>query len=194
MNAGHYEFALEMADRVMAGRDLFTHVHQSRTAELSVALLERLGAGDDIKLFHAQGARIHDIGKIMLPMELLTKPGKISEHELRYLQSHVEYGMHLLEPIQLPVEVSEIVSMHHERLDGSGYPHGRRNGAIPMHARVIALADMVEAMLADRPYRPGMDIGKVTSIIHSQRDEKLDAELVAALDDVIETGSIEWLN
>lgn len=188
-----YKGALEFADRVMQGRDLFTYIHEDRTAELAVAIARRLGSAEDELLLQAKGARLHDIGKLLLPLELLTKPGKISEQEYRYLQHHVEYGERLIEPLDLPGEIHDMVCMHHERMDGRGYPRGLVNGQIPRHARIAAVSDMAEAMLADRPYRKSMGLPRVLEIIDSERGKALDDDVVGALHEVIDSGTVEWL-
>lgn len=194
MEGKTYDGAIEFALRLMEGRDLFTHMHQSRTAELAVRIAACFESDESLQLLHAQGAQLHDIGKMHLPIELLTKPGRISETEYQYLKYHVEFGERLIEPLGFPDEICDIVSMHHERMDGSGYPRGLKNGAIPMHARVACVADMVEAMLADRPYRRGLGVQRMLDIVDAESGIKLDKQVVDALHGVIEAGTVEWLN
>lgn len=194
MEKRQYEGAMDFAHRVMEGRDLFTHMHECRTAELSVALAKHLEVDDSQLILYAQGARIHDVGKMLLPIELLTKPGRISDMEYKYLQQHVAFGERLVEPLGVPGGILDIVTMHHERMDGSGYPRGMKNGEIPLCARVTAVADMTEAMLADRPYRRSLGLPRVLEIINEQQGRELDPEVVIALHKVVDSGNIEWLN
>jgi HD-GYP domain-containing protein (c-di-GMP phosphodiesterase class II) len=101
---------------------------------------------------------VHDIGKINVPVEILNKPGRISEIEFNIIKTHPEAGYNLLKDIEFPWPVARIVLQHHERLDGSGYPHGLRDDGIMPEAKILAVADVVEAMASHRPYRSALGI------------------------------------
>jgi HD-GYP domain-containing protein (c-di-GMP phosphodiesterase class II) len=101
---------------------------------------------------------IHDIGKISVPVEILNKPGRISETEFNIIKIHPQAGYTLLKEIEFPWPVARIVLQHHERVDGSGYPQGLKDGQIMLEAKILAVADVVEAMASHRPYRPALGI------------------------------------
>ena len=100
-------------------------------------------------------AVLHDIGKIVLPAEILAKPGRLNETEMQLIRQHAAAGAEIVGAIGFERNVAEIIRQHHERLDGSGYPEGLRDGEILAEARILAVADVVEAMISHRPYRPG---------------------------------------
>lgn len=101
---------------------------------------------------------LHDVGKIIVPSEILSKPGKLSAIEYALIQGHVQSGYDALERVEFPWPVAEVALQHHEHVDGSGYPQGLKGEAILLEARIMAVADVVEAMSSDRPYRPGLGI------------------------------------
>ena len=117
---------------------------------------------------------IHDLGKISVPSEILSKPGKLTDIELRLVKTHPQSGYEILKNITLPCPIAQIVLQHHERLDGSGYPLGLKDKEILREAKIIGVADVVEAMASHRPYRPALgiekaleEISKKTGIIYS---------------------------
>jgi len=112
---------------------------------------------------------VHDIGKMNVPSEILSKPGRLSEAEFALIRAHAESGYELLRPIGFPWPIAEIVREHHERLDGSGYPRGLMDGAICIEARVIAVADVVEAISANRPYRPALGVEYALEVLREGR-------------------------
>lgn len=141
-------------------RDPYTAGHQQRVSLLSSAIADEMGLSDD----QIEGIRmagiVHDIGKMHIPAEILSRPGKLDENEFNIVKSHVQVGYDILKGIEFPWPVADIVHQHHESMDGSGYPLGLSNGDILMEARILCVADVVEAMASHRPYRPalGMDI------------------------------------
>jgi len=134
-------------------RDPYTAGHQRRVSDLSRSIATRLNLPseqiDEIRL----AALVHDLGKISVPAEILNKPGKLNPNEFSLIKDHPRVGYEILKTIDFPWPVAEIVYQHHERLDGSGYPLGLRDGQIHPMARILAVADVVEAMLSHRPYR-----------------------------------------
>ncbi|MBF0537568.1 MAG: PAS domain S-box protein [Nitrospirae bacterium] len=139
-------------------RDPYTAGHQRRVSELSRAIATEMSLGqqqiDGVRV----AATIHDIGKITVPGEILSKPGKISIHEFNLIKEHSQIGYDILKGIEFPYPVAQIILQHHERLDGSGYPNGLRGDEICIEARIICVADVVEAMANHRPYRPALGI------------------------------------
>ena len=165
--------ALEMRDPYTAG-------HQRRVTQLACAIGKELGFSEE----QTEGMRmigfLHDIGKIAVPAEILTKPGKISEHEFSLIKTHVEAGFNILKEIHFPCPVAEAIAQHHERLDGSGYPKGLSGPDILIQARILAVADVVEAMASHRPYRPGLGIKKALEEITEKKGILYDPQVVEA--------------
>jgi HD-GYP domain-containing protein (c-di-GMP phosphodiesterase class II) len=141
--------ALEMRDPYTAG-------HERRVAQLGCAIAGFLGLSEE----QTEGIRIagflHDIGKIAVPTEILSRPGKLSEYEMAIIKTHPQCGFEILKEINFLWPVALATLQHHERLDGSGYPLGARGDQIILEARIIAVADVVEAMSSHRPYRPAL--------------------------------------
>ena len=133
--------------------------HQRRVSELAAAIARTMGVSDDRTEGIRLAALVHDIGKSSLPPEVLAKPGPLSTAEFELVKRHARAGHDILAPIVLPWPIADVALKHHERLDGSGYPAGLSANDIPLEARIVAVADVVEAMTADRPHRPapGMD-------------------------------------
>jgi putative two-component system response regulator len=150
-------------------RDPYTAGHQKRVSRLSTAIARELGlAPDYLDAIHL-GGLVHDIGKIYVPAEILSRPGALSEVEFRIIRTHSEVGYEILKGINFPWPVKEMVLQHHERLDGSGYPAGLIGDAITVEARIIAVADVVEAMASHRPYRPAVGIDAALAELHNHR-------------------------
>jgi len=125
-------------------------------------------------------ASIHDLGKISIPAEILSKPGKISEYEFRLIQNHPQIGFEILRTIEFPWPIAEIVLQHHERMNGSGYPNGLRGEDISPIARILAVADVVEAMVSHRPYRSALTLGEAIHEITKNRGTLYDPNAVDA--------------
>jgi PAS domain S-box-containing protein/putative nucleotidyltransferase with HDIG domain len=139
-------------------RDPYTAGHQRRVAELACAIALELGWDEARRVSLRIGALLHDIGKIILPAEILAKPGRLSETEMQLIRQHAAAGADVVGSIGFERNVAEMIRQHHERLDGSGYPAGLRDGEILPEARILAVADVVEAMISHRPYRPALPI------------------------------------
>lgn len=161
-------------------RDPYTAGHQRRVAQLATAIAEKMKLPPEkieaIKL----AAEVHDIGKIHVPAEILSKPGKISEVEFNLIKTHPQVGYEVLKNIDFPWPIADIVHQHHERLDGSGYPQGLKNGQILLEARIIAVADVVEAMASHRPYRPAKKIQEALQEINLKKGKIYDPQVVKA--------------
>lgn len=161
-------------------RDPYTAGHQRRVAELSVAIAREMGLSEDRTEGIRFGAMIHDIGKIQVPLEILSKPGRLTEAEYEIIKTHPEAGYEIIREIEFPWPIDKIVLQHHERLDGSGYPLGLKDGEIILEARIVAVADVVEAMSSHRPYRPAVGIEKALEEIERYKGRHYDPEVVDA--------------
>jgi len=161
-------------------RDPYTAGHQRRVSKLSCAIAQDLGMSE----FQVEGLRvagdIHDIGKIYVPAEILSKPGQITAIEYGIIKTHPQVGYDILKTIKFPWPVAQIVLQHHERLDGSGYPLGLVGDFILKEARILTVADIVEAMSSHRPYRPAQGIEKALAEVVQNRGRFYDAEAVDA--------------
>lgn len=144
--------------RIVEMRDPYTAGHQDRVAALAVAIAREMGLPEDLIKGIEITARIHDIGKVYIPMEILSKPGKFTDVERQIIQSHAQGSFDILKAIDFPWPVAEAAYQHHERLNGSGYPRGLKENQIILEAKILMVADVVEAMVSHRPYRPGCGI------------------------------------
>jgi len=168
-------------------RDPYTAGHQLKVADLSQQIGRRLGLPEcevrEIKL----GASLHDIGKIGVPFEILARPGPLSPPEFAIMRTHCEIGQQILTGVDLPPVVGDIVTHHHERLDGSGYPHGLSAAAISTGVRIVAVADVIDAMSSDRPYRPSLGVEAACAEISANQAKRYDPDVVAAALAIIHT-------
>ena len=169
-------------------RDLYTAGHQRRVCLLAVGIAKELGLAADRIDGIRNAALLHDTGKIAVPFEILTKPNTLSFHEMEIVKGHVDSGYDILKSIDFPWPIAEIVRQHHERMDGSGYPQGLAGADILLEARIIAVADVVEAMVSHRPYRPGLGIVPAISEINRGRGTLYDEAVVAACIKLFEMG------
>ncbi|MCX5809819.1 MAG: PAS domain S-box protein [Proteobacteria bacterium] len=139
-------------------RDPYTAGHQRKVSSLARVIAQEMGLSNDTVDTIRMAGIIHDIGKIAVPAEILVKPGKITDVEMNIIKAHSQTGYDILKDVGLPYPIAEIVLQHHERLDGSGYPQGLKNGEILLESQIISVADVVEAISSHRPYRPGLGI------------------------------------
>ncbi|MDD5311886.1 MAG: HD domain-containing protein [Dehalococcoidia bacterium] len=161
-------------------RDPYTAGHQNRVSRLACAIGREMGLPENqIEGIRVSGT-LHDIGKIYVPAEILSKPGKLRQNEINLLRDHAEVGYELLQNIEFAWPVAEIVYQHHERMDGSGYPRGLKGDQIMLEARIMCVADVVEAMASHRPYRPAFSIEKALLEILQKRDLLYDGKVVDA--------------
>ncbi|MBP1734701.1 MAG: putative signaling protein [Deltaproteobacteria bacterium] len=161
-------------------RDPYTAGHQKRVALIACKIAEEMGLSEN----HIEGIRVmgflHDIGKIVVPAEILSKPGKINEYEFHIIKAHSQVGYDILKGIELPWPVALATIQHHERLDGSGYPQGLKGDQIILEARILAVADVLEAMASHRPYRPALGLDKALEEISLKKGTFYDPEVVDA--------------
>ena len=166
--------------RLIEARDPYTAGHQKRVADLSVKIAQQLGLAADTITGLRLAAMVHDIGKMYVPAEFLNKPGKLTAGEYAIIRAHPQVGSDILAPIEFDWPISEIVLQYHERLDGSGYPRGLVGDAILLEARILAVADVVDAMESLRPYRPGLGRKATLTEISSKRGLLYDSNVVNA--------------
>ncbi len=165
---------------MMDQRDPYTAGHQQRVGEIAAAIAAEMGFDADMQRGLRVAGAMHDVGKISVPTEILGKPGHISAIELAIVKTHAQEGYEVLKGIDFPWPVAEVARQHHERIDGSGYPRGLKGDEIVLEARVLAVADVVEAMASDRPYRPGLGIDEALVEIERGRGTAYDATAVDA--------------
>jgi len=150
-------------------RDPYTAGHQRRVADLARAIATDMGLESSRIDCIRMAGMIHDIGKLMIPSETLSKPSRLNEIEYRLIKIHPEAGFNILKDIEFPWPIANVVLQHHERLNGSGYPAGLKGDEILMESRVIAVADVVEAIASNRPYRPARGIDEALEEIRNNR-------------------------
>ena len=178
--------------RTIAVRDSYTAGHQERVAELAVAIAERMGLSNERTLGIEMGALIHDIGKIHIPGEILTRPGRLSDAEFEFIKSHPEVGYQIISDVEMDWPVREIILQHHEHLDGSGYPNGLSGDQIILESRIVAVADTIEAVTSHRPYRPALSLETGLKIIEDHRGEWFDPDVVDICIDLIRSGKFAF--
>ncbi len=178
--------------RMAEMRDPYTAGHQQRVAQLAGAIAARMGLPAEAVELIRLAALVHDIGKIGIPVELLTKPGRLAAHELELIRTHTTVGHEILCEAHLHQGIADIARQHHERLDGSGYPDGLEGTAIRREARIIAVADTVEAMASHRPYRPSKGIDEALSEIFRQRGRHYDPDAVDACIQLFRVGGFAF--
>ncbi len=172
-------------------RDPYTAGHQRRVSDISTDIATRLGlSAHEIKGI-ALAAAIHDIGKVAIPAEILSRPGRLTEPEMQLVRTHAEVGYTILRDIEFPWPVAQMVRQHHERLDGSGYPFGLHGDEILLGSRIVAVADVVEAMSAHRPYRPSVGVGHALDHLRAGRGITFDAAVVDACVDVVNSSEAQ---
>ena len=161
-------------------KDPYTAGHQRRATNLARAIATKMGLSEEQIDGICMAGVIHDIGKISVPGEILSKPGRLTDIEFSLIKTHSQVGYDILKPIEFPWPVAQIVLQHHERIDGSGYPAGLKSDEIMLEARILAVADVVEAMCSHRPYRPARSIDEALGEIRQNRGVRYDPEVVDA--------------
>jgi putative nucleotidyltransferase with HDIG domain len=172
--------AVNTMTKMVELRDPYTSGHQRRVTDLAVAMAKHMDIDADMLDLLRMAATIHDIGKIYVPSEILSKPGKLSDIEYRMLQTHPQGGYDIAKSMDFHCSVADTVLQHHERLDGSGYPKGSKEAEILQEAKILAVADIVEAMASHRPYRPALGIDKALEEIWQNKGSLYDCDSVDA--------------
>jgi HD-GYP domain-containing protein (c-di-GMP phosphodiesterase class II) len=173
---------VQLIAAIMERADPFTAVHQRRVTELTSAIAAEMGLSQNTKRCLYVSAMIHDIGNLRIPMarDLLERPGSLTDREFAMVKIHPREGYKMLKSILFPWPVADIVLQHHEMLDGSGYPEGLKGDDILWEARIIRVADTVEAMMSDRPHRPSRGVEAVIDELSDKRGVTYDPDAVDA--------------
>ena len=161
-------------------KDPYTAGHQRHVGDLAGAIAKEMGLAEEVTEGLRIAGMIHDIGKISVPAEILSMPRKLTEIEMSLIKSHPQSGYDILKDIDFPWPVAQIVLQHHERLDGSGYPLGLKGSEIMPEVRILAVADVVEAIVSHRPYRPALGLNLAIDEISKNRGILYDPDVVAA--------------
>jgi len=183
---------IQAIGRTTETRDPYTAAHQRRVTQLACAIAKEMNLPQD----QIDGIRVaglmHDIGKMSIPAEILAKPSKLSEIEFDLIKAHPQVAYDILKSIDFPWPVAGIILQHHERLDGSGYPKGVKDGDILLEARILGIADVVEAMSSHRPYRPALGIDKALKEIEKNKGTLYDPTATAACLRLFSEGRFEF--
>jgi len=171
---------VEVAMNLSEMRDPYTAGHERRVAEIAVAISAELGFDAQRQQGMRVAGYLHDIGKITIPAEILSKPGKLNDIEYTLIKGHAQASYDVLKNVDFPWPVAQVALQHHERIDGSGYPQGLKGQGIIIEARILAVADVVEAMSSHRPYRAGLGIEKAMAEIERGRGTAYDEEVANA--------------
>lgn len=171
---------IESIVKIVETRDPYTNGHQQRVALLACAIAEDMRLGQEQIDAIQMSSVVHDIGKINVPSEILSSPRKLTDLEYFILKNHPQVAYDILKSIEFPWPVADIVYQHHERYDGTGYPRGLKGNEIYLEARIISVADVIEAMAYHRPYRPSLSIENALEEIQQQSGVLYDPDVVAA--------------
>ena len=174
------ESIMQVIESLLAGKDPYTLEHQRRVAQIASSIAREMGLLEEqIDTLQVAGI-IHDIGKMSIPLHILSKPGSLSEPEWAVIKKHPTTGRAFLKSLELPTRTTQIVFQHHERLNGSGYPLGLSGEEIFLEARILGVADVVDAIAFPRPYRPSLGIGKALDELCQHTGSLYDPSVVNA--------------
>ncbi len=173
-----YDITLEAMGEALDLRDAETEGHSRRVTAYTIALAREIGVGTEELRVIARGAFLHDIGKIATPDSILLKPGKLDDEEMAIMREHCQRGYDMVRKIPFLQEASEIVLSHQERFDGSGYPRSLSGAEIPLGARIFAIADTLDAITSDRPYRKGRSFSEAVEEIARCKGGQFDPAIV----------------
>jgi PAS domain S-box-containing protein len=183
--------SVEVISRMVEQRDPYTAGHEQRVAQLAAAIGEKMGLAVEQVHHLKTAAAVHDVGKISVPAEILAKSGTLSRLASEIVKMHPLVGAEILECVDFGYPLAEIVAQHHERMDGSGYPLGLSGDDILLEARIIGVADVVEAMSSHRPYRPAHEIAEALEEIKQNRGRLYDPDVVDACVAVVEARAVD---
>ena len=172
---------LQAVSNMVEQRDPYTAGHERRVGIIAADLAREMGWSEKKCSELQMIGLVHDIGKIAIPVEILSKPGRLTAIEYGLVKGHVERGYEILQNVKFPMPIAEIIRQHHERMDGSGYPHGLKGDQILPEARILAVADVMESMASHRPYRPALGLNAALGEIAQNRGRLYDTAVVDAL-------------
>ncbi|WP_156891755.1 HD domain-containing phosphohydrolase [Maridesulfovibrio zosterae] len=181
---------LKAFTRLVEIRDPYTAGHMDRTADISVTIASKIGFDENVIEGLRLAALVHDIGKIAVPSGILNKPGKLSEAEFSIIKTHPLVGAEIFKTMETQWPIRRIILEHHERIDGSGYPYGLKGDELLHESKIIAVADYIDAVLTDRPYRRSLGIDKILNILDKEKGVSLDAQCAEVGIKLIHEGQI----
>ncbi|PYV57794.1 MAG: hypothetical protein DMG98_09475 [Acidobacteria bacterium] len=182
--------SIQMLAGAVDEKDPYTRGHSDRVTKYSVLIAKEMGMPEDFLETVRVSAQLHDVGKIGIEDRILKKPGALTAEEFEIMKTHTTKGANILRPVAQLKEMIPGIELHHESLDGRGYPHALKGDEVPMLARIIAVADTFDALTTNRPYQQAHDCEDALRIIHSISGKRLDPTAVAALQDIYQRGEI----
>jgi putative nucleotidyltransferase with HDIG domain len=174
------EALIQVMESTIAARDPYTVSHQQRVTQIACAIAAEMSLPSERIRQLRLAATLHDVGKVAIPTELLARPGKLSPMEFDLIKTHPQVGYNILQPIKFPGNTAEIILQHHERLNGSGYPRNLREPEILLEAKILGVADVMEAMCSHRPYRPALSPDAALTELSQNKGILYDAAAVDA--------------
>ncbi len=185
---------VQVMESTIGARDPYTVGHQQRVTKLACAIGAEMGLStDQLRELRVAGS-LHDLGKVAIPLGILSKPGKLTDAEFTLIRNHPQLGFDILKPLKLPPHIGQIILQHHERLDGSGYPRGLRGKDLLLESRILAVADVVEAMCSHRPYRPALGLEEALTELRTHRGTSYDPEVVDVCQTLYEEAAVMYEN
>jgi HD-GYP domain-containing protein (c-di-GMP phosphodiesterase class II) len=172
------EALMQVLESTMATRDPYTVGHQRRVSQIACTIGRDMGLSEDRLQNLRIAGTLHDLGKFAIPSDLLSKPGKLTPQEFALIKTHPQVAYNILEPITLPGNTAQIILQHHERLNGSGYPQGLKGEEILLEARILGVADVMEAMCSHRPYRASLGLSETLDELTRNKGILYDAAVV----------------
>lgn len=172
------EAIVQVMESTMGARDPYTVGHQQRVTQIACAIGAEMGLSPEQLRELRVACSLHDLGKVSVPLEILSKPGKLTDIEFSLIKTHPQAGYDILKPLKFPARINQIILQHHERMDGSGYPQGLKGNKILLEARILGVADVVEAMCSHRPYRPALGLDQAFAELRRNRGKIYDPEVV----------------
>jgi putative nucleotidyltransferase with HDIG domain len=182
--------SIRMIAAAVDEKDPYTRGHSGRVAKYSTMLGDAMGLNDEDLDTLKISALLHDVGKIGVDDRVLKKPGKLTDEEFELMKQHTVKGANIMRPVAQLKDMLPGIELHHERMDGNGYPYGLSGDQIPMMARIIAVADTLDAITTNRPYQSAMDLEYALERIQTLAVAKFDARVVAALVSVVKSGRL----
>ncbi|MDO9070413.1 MAG: HD-GYP domain-containing protein [Deltaproteobacteria bacterium] len=172
------EALMQVLESTMATRDPYTVGHQRRVSQIACSIGRKMGLSENRLHNLRMAGTLHDLGKFAIPSDLLSKPGKLTPQEFALIKTHPQVAYNILEPISLPGNTAQIILQHHERLNGSGYPQGLKGEEILLEARILGVADVMEAMCSHRPYRASLGLAETLDELTKNKGILYDAAVV----------------